>query len=115
MEISKLESYRELTPTELVEELNKMVSETKVDSEHITFRTNKHAGTRVREKMLDIKILCDIIRDSIQMHLGFSKEWNKRTTAIDKEIKKEIVREQKRKERAEQQRQNRMRKAGLIQ
>lgn len=82
-DLRKLVNYNEL---DLLYELILISGSNKKDAERI-LRGEKEAGIRMRNSMQDIKLLCEIIRDKIQIRKGAN--WgDKRLSALDKAIKK---------------------------
>lgn len=86
MELDELNELLELNELDLLYKLIDVAQSNKKDIEKV-LRGEKTAGIRVRGKLQDVRILCEIIRDKIQIRKG--AEWGeKRAPSLEKEIKK---------------------------
>jgi|LFRM01.1.fsa_nt_gb hypothetical protein len=106
MELRELHRIAELSELDLLYEMIEIIQSNKKDAERI-LRGEKEAGIRVRNKMQDVKLICEIIRDKIQEGKGV--EWEKRkNSALDRAIKIAQKREEQKKESNEKRRQERI-------
>jgi len=111
MELDELRKLIDLNELDLLYELTSIIESNKKDVERI-LRGQKEAGIRVRESMQDVKLLCEIIRDKIQVRKK-AKWGDKRISALDKAIKsaqKKLIRESQITEKRKQERIARLRR-----
>jgi hypothetical protein len=109
MELDELQNLNQLNELDLLYKIIDFANANKGDVERV-LKGEKSAGIRVRHKMQDIKLLCEIIRDKIQLRKGL--EWGeKRVFALDKAIKDCIEKEEKEKEYIRKRKQERIIKA----
>ena len=96
MELNELNELTTLNELDLLYKLIEVAESNKKDAEKI-LRGEKAAGIRMRDSLQDVKTLCEIIRDKIQIRKGM--EWGpKRVSALDKAIKEAQKRQIKDKE-----------------
>lgn len=105
MELSDLRKFNDYNELDLLYELITISNANKKDAERI-LRGEKEAGVRMRNSMQDVKLLCEIIRDKIQIRKKAS--WgDKRISALDKAItkaQKKAIKETQNTERKKQER-----------
>ena len=111
MELSELRKFVDFNELDLLYELIKISESNKKDVEKI-LKGKKEPGIRVRESLQNVKLLCEIIRDKIQIRKKAS--WgDKRVSALDKaiaEAQKKAVKEMQMTERKRQERIARLRR-----
>jgi hypothetical protein len=84
MELEELNGFVNLNELDLLYKLIEIAESNKKDTERV-LRGESAAGIRVRNKLQDIRTLCEIIRDKIQIRKG--ADWgNKRISALEKAI-----------------------------
>ena len=81
MELEKLKELQNLNELDLLFEIIDYSNECKKDTER-AIKGQKASAVRVRQKMQDIKLIADIIREKIQEKRGIIKE----EKALDKAI-----------------------------
>lgn len=85
MELDELNKLIELNELDLLYKISDIVESNKSDVIRV-LKDEKAAGIRMRNSLQDIRTLCEIIRDKIQIRKGI--EWNKRkSSALEKAIK----------------------------
>jgi hypothetical protein len=85
MELEELRGLANLNELDLLYKLIEIAQNNKKDTEKI-LKGEKAAGIRVRDSLQDVKMLCEIIRDKIQIRKR--TEWGpKRVSALEKKIK----------------------------
>jgi len=85
MNLEELNGLADLNELDLLYKLIEVAGSNKKDTEKV-LRGEKAAGIRVRDSLQDVKMLCEIIRDKIQIRKGM--EWGpKRVSALDKAIR----------------------------
>lgn len=88
MELDELNSLTELNELDLLYKLIEIAQSNKVDAEKV-LKGEKKPGARVRKSMQDIRLLCEVIRDKIQIRIGKDKNWKEdKIPALDRIIKK---------------------------
>jgi hypothetical protein len=110
MTIEELEGLRELNEMDLLMLMAQICSDSENmdDAEKVVKGIRStYAGRRLREKMMDIKLLADIIRDKVQIRSG-AKWGDKRKFALDKAIEKKIESLKKEDEQIEKNKQRRI-------
>lgn len=96
MDIKYLKEIENLNELDLLYKMIEIATENKKDTEKILSGCNI-AGIRVRSKLQDIRLLCEIIRDKIQIRKNVYWSENKKN-ALEKAIKKAEEKEEKDKE-----------------
>ena len=86
MELDEVLEMEEFNELDLLYKIIDIAESTTKDAEKV-LKGQKEAGICVRDKMQDIKLLCDSIRDKVQIRKG-TKWSTKRSNAIVKAIKK---------------------------
>lgn len=94
MELEELNEMDNLNELDLFYKMEQMVRCLRKDTEKI-LRGNKKASIRVRRNLQDIKLICNIIRDKIQIRNG-AKWGNARVDSLSKA--KEIAKQSLKKE-----------------
>lgn len=85
MELEELNELGNLNELDLLYKLLEKATSNKKDLERV-LKGEKSAGIRVRDSLQDVKTLCEIIRDKIQIRKGVI--WSeKRVSSLDKAIK----------------------------
>lgn len=85
MELEELQSFENLNELDLLYRILEIAESNKKDIKRVLKGENA-AGIRVRDSLQDIKLICEIIRDKIQIRKGI--EWGpKRISALKKAIK----------------------------
>jgi hypothetical protein len=106
MELEELRGLANLNELDLLYKLIETAQNNKKDTEKV-LKGEKAAGIRVRDNLQDVKMLCEIIRDKIQIRKGI--EWGpKRVSALDKAIKEAENKQIKDKELIEKKKQERL-------
>jgi hypothetical protein len=97
----------------LLYKLIKIAESSKRDTEKV-LKGEKIPGARVRKKMQDIKMMCEIIRDMIQVRFGLSKTWKEcRVPALERLIKEAQESLEKEKKMIEKRKKERREKIAL--
>jgi hypothetical protein len=86
MELNELNKLNELNELDLIYKIIDLANLNKHDIEKV-LRGEKAAGIRVRSSLQDIKLLCEAIRDKIQIRKN-AKWGNKRVFSVEKALKK---------------------------
>lgn len=106
MELEELNGLVNLNELDLLYKLIEIAAANKKDAERI-LKGEKAAGIRVRDSLQDVKTLCEIIRDKIQIRKGI--EWGpKRISALEKAIKEAQRKQIKDKELIEKKKRERL-------
>ena len=93
MELQDLKNLENLNELDLLYKLIEVADSNKKDVEKV-LKGEKAPGIRVRDSLQAIRMLCEMIRDKIQIRKG--ADWGKkRTTALDKAIFQAMQREKK--------------------
>lgn len=93
MELQDLKNLEDLNELDLLYKLIEIADSNKKDVEKV-LKGEKAPGIRVRDSLQDVRMLCEMIRDKIQIRKGV--DWGeKRTTALDKAIFQATQREKK--------------------
>lgn len=88
MDLDELNEIKNLNELDLLYKIVDVIEAAKKDTERV-LKGEKIPGIRVRSKLQDAKLLCEIIRDKIQMRKG--SKWSKcRVFSLDKAIKDAI-------------------------
>ena len=96
MELEELNQLNNLNELDLLYKIIELSESNKGDAERV-LRGQNSAGIRMRNSLQDIRTLCEIIRDKIQIRRGAT--WGaKRVSALEKAIKIAIKKEQMDKE-----------------
>jgi len=90
MKLEELEKLREYNELDLLFKLIDIAENCKKDTEKI-LHNKKQPGIRVRNKMQDIRLLAEIIRDRIQIRKGL-EPGPKRKNKLEIAIKEELIR-----------------------
>ena len=91
MNLNELNQLIDLNELDILYKIIDTANSQKKDIEKI-LKGKKEPGIRVRDYMQDIRLLCEIVRDKIQVRKG--AEWSdKRMCALDKAIKEAGERE----------------------
>lgn len=105
MKLEELNGFVNLNELDLLYKIIEISESNKKDMERI-LRGENAAGIRVRNSLQDIKTLCEIIRDKIQIRKGI--EWGgKRVSALDKAIKEAQQKQEKDKQLIEKKKRER--------
>jgi len=111
MNLEELENLKNLNELDLLYEIRKMAQDNYEDAEVVLKQRRwKTSGIRLRDKMQDIKLITEIIRDKIQLRKGV-KWGSKRKLALDKAIEEEIKRVEREGKKNEIRKQKRIAKA----
>jgi len=106
MELEELHGLANLNELDLLYKLIEIAQDNKKDTEKV-LKGEKAAGIRVRDNLQDVKMLCEIIRDKIQIRKGV--EWGtKRVSALDRAIKEAENKQIKDRELIEKKKQERL-------
>jgi predicted metal-dependent TIM-barrel fold hydrolase len=106
MELEELHRLANLNELDLLYKLIEIAQNNRKDTEKI-LKGEKAAGIRVRDNLQDVKMLCEIIRDKIQIRKGI--EWStKRVSALDRAIKEAENKQIKDRELIEKKKQERL-------
>ena len=85
MELDDLKSLKDLNELDLLYKLITIADSCRKDTEKV-LKGEKEPGIRVRRKLQDIRTLCQIMRDEIQLRKGTTWEF-RMGSALDREIK----------------------------
>ena len=85
MELQELKALAELNELDLLYKIIEIAESNKADAERV-LKGEVAAAKRVRSSMQDLRTICEIIRDNIQIRRGIKWE-NRKLSALDKVIK----------------------------
>jgi hypothetical protein len=106
MRLNELNEFVDLNELDLLYKIIEFAESEKKDLERV-LRGEKAAGIRVRSKLQDVKILCEIIRDKIQIRKGIKRKENK-ISVLEKVIKQAQKKQIKDKELIEKKKRERV-------
>jgi hypothetical protein len=105
MDLEELERLRNLNELDLLHKIVEISQESYDAAEEAIKQQRgwKYRGVTLRDKMQDVKLIAEIIRDKIQLRKGV--EWGpKRKFALDKAIEEEVERLKKQEEKTQKRR-----------
>lgn len=106
MDLDELQKLQDLNELDLIYKITDLVKSCKNDAEKV-IKNNNTASIRLRESMQDVRLLCEIIRDKVQIRRCVP--WgDKRKFALDKAIEEEKIRLDKERQMIEKKKQERI-------